>query len=583
MPKKIWIPIVAAVIALALLLSPIPPISFSQDTLVPQGATKSTAERPFSLGEILHSSGNPWAHEFSDIAAEAGVRAATLTVAASDSLNDDADYICDGTNDNVEIQNAIDALPATGGEVRLLDGTYNIEASLVLDSYQTLRGCGRNTILTTTTAGVDIITATGGAGTEKVGILIADLCIDGNAGGVTSGEGIFWTYVDYSKITNVWSLDTGGTGIYLITCDFNEIIGNMCLSNPSVGIELNTSSNNIIAENTCQGNSPTGMYVYNNSDNNIVSGNTCQGNTGYGIDLDTSNNGNVKSNICQGNTSTGIYIYYFNNSIVSGNICRGNSAAGILSDNSDNNVISGNVCQGNGTHGFYIFTTNNNVISGNICEENSQTSDNGYDNIYVLSSDYNLLTGNICRQGALANQPRYGISISNVACDKNIVQGNDLYDSGKTANFNDAGTLTIVQEDNREIEITQVKDYIYVKNTSAGALAAGDVVVLKSVAAGNEVTTTTTEGDQNVFGMVAEAIADNAHGYVQTLGKTVVLKVDGTADIAIGDLVGCFTTVKIGMKAASGKMAFAIALEAYASDDSGGVIDALLIVPRQAI
>jgi hypothetical protein len=122
-----------------------------------------------------------------------------------------------------------------------------------------------------------------------------------------------------------------------------------------------------------------------------------------------------------------------------------------------------------------------------------------------------------------------------------------------------------------------------VKNTSGGALAAGDIVVLKAVAAGNEITTTTTEGNQLVFGVVAEIIADNTFGYVQVKGKTTALKVDGTVNIAIGDLIGAFTTVKIGMKAASGKMAFAIALEAYATDDSAGVIDALIITPRQAI
>ena len=56
---------------------------------------------------------------------------------------------------------------------------------------------------------------------------------------------------------------------------------------------------------------------------------------------------------------------------------------------------------------------------------------------------------------------------------------------------------------------------------------------------------------------------------------------DGTTDIAIGDPLGAFTTAKIAMKAAAGDMAFAVALEAYTTDDSSGVIDALLIVPRK--
>src|SRR5690606_17909579 len=42
----------------------------------------------------------------------------------------DCDYLCDGTNDQVEINNAITALPVTGGEIVILDGTYNITATI---------------------------------------------------------------------------------------------------------------------------------------------------------------------------------------------------------------------------------------------------------------------------------------------------------------------------------------------------------------------------------------------------------------------------------------------------------------------
>jgi parallel beta-helix repeat protein len=54
---------------------------------------------------------------------------ADVLVAASDSP-DAADYKCDGTSDDVQIQAAIDALPANGGEVVLLPGTYNITATI---------------------------------------------------------------------------------------------------------------------------------------------------------------------------------------------------------------------------------------------------------------------------------------------------------------------------------------------------------------------------------------------------------------------------------------------------------------------
>jgi hypothetical protein len=54
-------------------------------------------------------------------------RCATLVVAASDSSalsKQQADYVCDGDGDEVEIQTAIDALPTAGGIVLLLDGTF---------------------------------------------------------------------------------------------------------------------------------------------------------------------------------------------------------------------------------------------------------------------------------------------------------------------------------------------------------------------------------------------------------------------------------------------------------------------------
>lgn len=56
-----------------------------------------------------------------------------LTVAASNTPAGqlaNADYTCDSTADDVQIQQAIDALPASGGEVVLLPGTYNLAATV---------------------------------------------------------------------------------------------------------------------------------------------------------------------------------------------------------------------------------------------------------------------------------------------------------------------------------------------------------------------------------------------------------------------------------------------------------------------
>lgn len=60
----------------------------------------------------------------------------------------ECDYLCDGTADEVEINAALAALPAGGGEVHLLDGTYHLAGSVnVPGGAVKLTGCGKSTLL----------------------------------------------------------------------------------------------------------------------------------------------------------------------------------------------------------------------------------------------------------------------------------------------------------------------------------------------------------------------------------------------------------------------------------------------------
>ena len=124
------------------------------------------------------------------------------------------------------------------------------------------------------------------------------------------------------------------------------------------------------------------------------------------------------------------------------------------------------------------------------------------------------------------------------------------------------------------------REVVRMKNTSGAGVVAGDLCVLKAVAAGDEVTTTTTGGDNQLLRgggfMALETIANTASGRFLRLGFTNALKVDGTTDIAIGDRLTTFTTAGIAKIAAVGDPYFAVALEAYALNDSLGVIDAIL-------
>ncbi len=127
-------------------------------------------------------------------------RTATFVVAASDATAAEkrgADYVCDGTADDVEIQAAIDALPTLGGEVYLSSGTFNIITQLQTHYGLWLRGVGSGTILKAITG-----IPTGGA--------IIEIKNDGVIRSATAGN-----YVTISDMTIDANSQSGLEGIYL--------------------------------------------------------------------------------------------------------------------------------------------------------------------------------------------------------------------------------------------------------------------------------------------------------------------------------------------------------------------------------
>ncbi len=140
----------------------------------------------------------------------------------------DCDYLCDGTADQVKINTAIAALPTDGGEIIILDGTYNITARINLNkSNVTISGNGNSTILKRmydSGSAEGVITLTSANYCK-----IKDLQIDGNK-------------ATYDSSNNI--------GIYLITSSTNTVTGNTCNNNTS-GIYLNASSTNTVTGNTC--------------------------------------------------------------------------------------------------------------------------------------------------------------------------------------------------------------------------------------------------------------------------------------------------------------------------------------------
>jgi parallel beta-helix repeat protein len=420
------------------------------------GLTSSDSPQ-FTAIELGHASDTTIARESAGTVSVEGVnivRSVAYVVAASDSeIKTQADYVCDGTDDHVQILAALNALPATGGEVKLLDGTYNCEASVGRNiSNITLRGNGKNTILTTTTADLDIISFTGSEGNELTGILIADFCIDGSVGGVTNEDGISWVYVDKSRIENILSKNNDNNGMSLYLCDSNILKSDNCQENSYHGIYLYGCKDNIITINPCGENGHCGIYLTENSCSNIVILNPCLENGDDGLEL--------------------IESHY--------------------------NIISNNTINTNGYYGIYANGSNNNIISENEVNENSQSEDNTRDDILLTNSDYNNIQGNTCRAGSLTNKPRYGINIAAATCNENKVINNDLYDDGfGTAPYNNAGTDTVyVDAEDTEAAVAQAHDRQHaITSTDDHTSAATEGQVLKADGNGLPVDATNTDAE----------------------------------------------------------------------------------------
>ena len=293
----------------------------------------------------------------------------------------DCDFLCDGTSDETEIRRALWSVPNEGGEVVLLDGTYNIGATITVNSNGVvLRGNGIGTILARAFDDGILIDFN----MVATNCTIRDLCIDGKRA----------TYTDSSNA----SIGAGGANITVL---------NNILKDSYQGVKLSGSSC-IIANNTCTGNE-YGVYA-SDGENNLIADNILTGNTRDGIGNYGSVKTSITGNVCNGNESHGIYFNSGEQCTISGNTCNGNEY-GIYVSYGEFNTFTGNSCNGNTEAGIRIYEDHNN-FTGNVCCSNSIGID-------VYYSGYNGVTGNTCLANTTCNLRVYGAS-------NNIISGNNL-------------------------------------------------------------------------------------------------------------------------------------------------------------
>ena len=356
-----------------------------------------------------------------------GKRMARFTVGTSTSgwTAGDCDYLCDGTDDQIEINAAIQALPSTGGEIVILDGTYNITATIAMNKGNVkLSGNGTATVLkrmwdSFMSEGVIAVTTVNG------GCCIENLQVDGNQ-------------TDYTQSVNC--------GISISSSGNNNITGNTCNNNSGYGISISSSENNNITGNTCN-NNQHGILLSTNTSNNAVTGNICNNNSYNGITLSNntdyeSNNNKITGNTCNNNSECGISMYYSDNNTVTGNTCN-NNYNGISLDTSHENTITGNNFNENNSLygvGIQMNTSYNNTITGNTCNNNST-------GIQLLDSRRNTVAGNTFIRGSGYSSSytsgKYTIYLSGtgnsynlIACN-NIMGKNYISDGGTSNTFVD--------------------------------------------------------------------------------------------------------------------------------------------------
>jgi len=344
----------------------------------------------------------------------------TLIVAASNSLDKTrADYVCDGVDDEEEINAALNALPSEGGRISLLEGTYNItDTIIVAKSNTSIEGLGHATTIQTEN-NINMVYVV-----NLTNFTLSNLNLYANHTG-GSQNCIYLSSITYSCISNVFVGNFGNNGIYLTNCFNIRII--QCSITDCVASAIRADSNEFLflLEN----------YLENNE---------------YAIRIDSSFFIKIAHNSFLSSTNTSIqitsatYVYISNNHISGAILGIYTDCMTIITNNtisySDTYAISingsGSIISNNfifhSTIGFVYIAAG---CSLNNISNNVLTSSSGYGVFLAANAFRNIINNNVFQ--SITNDV---ITIS-AGCDRNIVISNNLsnYSAGSII---DNGTNT---------------------------------------------------------------------------------------------------------------------------------------------
>lgn len=163
----------------------------------------------------------------------------------------DCDYLCDGVDDEAEINAAAQAIPSSGGKIVLLDGTYNITTYVSLKMKTTLEGTGRTAVLLKRagTNGSNVVRA---ILTLPNGCEVRNISVDG--GEELFGSGDWGMVADVlasagSLVNNITIYNSVNDCLYLEPITGRSIVVNECdFSGKNAAIHIDCAGEVIISD-----------------------------------------------------------------------------------------------------------------------------------------------------------------------------------------------------------------------------------------------------------------------------------------------------------------------------------------------
>lgn len=424
------------------------------------------------------------AHSYLDIEDLLLPRTATKVVAASNApaiTKFGADYVCTGTDDEVEINLAIAALPAWGGKVFLTTGTFTISAQISIGKVVTLEGEGYSTLIKVAAANLNINGIGPSAGVANC--VLRNFRLDGTkASQGSAGQGIRldWGVTDW-LLENLWIENWKGIGVATDAVTRIIVRGVRAVDNDGAGFVFAGSTYCTFLQCISRDNGSDGFLMWGGSDGCAFFDCLSDGDAGSaGINVYLSDNARIIGCIAINHTvGAGIRIGGESSggfAPVNGGMIVGCYAGSNATDGIDNyNVVGvtvngcrsewngrngftldyhahygqmiGNVSLGNGRNGYHVFGADHVRLEGNLARNNSYGDAGSYHGFHIEdggdgTGDYAMIIGNRACDTQGTKTQEYGVKMTNT--DHAYIFNNNLSDN-RTGALSEAGSSNIIR------------------------------------------------------------------------------------------------------------------------------------------